>query len=82
VKVKLELKGLRDYALIYLNGEKVGELNRYYNEYSWGIDIPANSILDIIVENMGRSNYGAEIIHIFKGITSPVKIDGKEITRN
>ncbi len=25
---KLEIKGLRDYALIYVNGEKVGELNR------------------------------------------------------
>ena len=36
--------------------------------------------LDILVENMGRINYGAEIIHNLKGIISPVKIDNKEIT--
>lgn len=79
---KLEIKGLRDYALVYVNGEKAGELNRYYNNYSCDIDIPFNATLDILVENMGRINYGAEIIHNLKGIISPVIIDGNEITGN
>jgi len=65
--------------LVYVNGEKVGELNRYYKNYSCDIDIPSNGTLDILVENMGRINYGAEIIHNLKGIISPVKIDGNEI---
>ncbi|MEO7121132.1 MAG: beta-galactosidase, partial [Ginsengibacter sp.] len=30
---------------------------------------------DILVENMGRINYGAEIIHNLKGIILPVMID-------
>jgi beta-galactosidase len=77
---KLAIKGLRDYALIYVNGEKVGELDRYYKNYSCDIDIPINGTLDILVENMGRINYGAEIIHNLKGIISPVKIDSIAIT--
>lgn len=79
---KLEIKGLRDYALVYVNGKRVGELNRYYKNYSCDIDIPFNATLDILVENMGRINYGAEIIHNRKGIISPVTIAGNEITGN
>jgi len=79
---KLEINGLRDYAVVYVNGEKVCELNRYYNNYSCDIDIPFNATLDILVENMGRINYGAEIIHNLKGIISPVMIDSNEITGN
>jgi len=77
---KLEVKGLRDFATIYVNGEKVGELNRYYNNYSMDIDIPFNATLELLVENMGRINYGAEIIHNLKGIIAPVFINGIEIT--
>ncbi|HUZ57226.1 MAG TPA: beta-galactosidase [Hanamia sp.] len=79
---KLEINGLRDYAIVYVNGEKAGELNRYYNNYSCNINIPFNATLDILVENMGRINYGAEIIHNLKGIISPVMIDSNEITGN
>ncbi|MEO6814408.1 MAG: beta-galactosidase [Ginsengibacter sp.] len=77
---KLEIKGLRDYAIVYVNGKKVGELNRYYNNYSCDIDVPFNATLDILVENWGRINYGAEIIYNLKGIISPVTIAGNEIT--
>lgn len=75
----LEIPGLRDYATVYVDGEKVGELNRYYKNYSMEIEIPFNSTLEILVENMGRINYGTEIINNRKGIISPVKIAGNEI---
>jgi len=78
----LSIDGLRDYAVVYINGEKVGELNRYYKKYSMDIDVPFNSTLEILVENMGRINYGSEIIHNNKGIISPVKINDIEITGN
>lgn len=71
----LEIKGLRDYALVYINGEKVGDLNRYFNSYSTSVNIPFNSVLEIFVENMGRINYGSEIIHNRKGIIGEVKIN-------
>lgn len=80
VSGKLELKGLRDFATIYVNGEKKGELNRYYKNYSMDIDIPFNATLEILVENMGRINYGSGISDNLKGIISPVIINGFEIT--
>lgn len=75
----LEIDGLRDYATVYANDEKVGELNRYFNKYSIDVEIPFNSTLEILVENMGRINYGSEIVHNTKGIISPVVINGMEI---
>lgn len=79
---KLTINGLRDYATVYVNGERVGVLNRYYKSYSMDIDIPFNATLEILVENMGRINYGSEIINNLKGIISPVMIDSNEITGN
>ena len=79
---KLEIKGLRDYAIVYINGERAAELNRNTNTYSCNIDIPSNATLDILVENMGRINYGAEIVYNLKGIISPVTIDGNVIEGN
>lgn len=75
----LKINGLRDYAIIYANDEKVGELNRYFNQDSIDVEIPFNSTLEILVENMGRINYGSEIVHNTKGIISPVVINGMEI---
>ncbi|MNR14405.1 Beta-galactosidase precursor [compost metagenome] len=63
-----------------MNGVKVAELNRYYKKYDCTIDVPFNATLDIIVENMGRINYGADIINSTKGIISPVIINGQTIT--
>jgi len=79
---KLVINGLRDYALVYVNGKKVGELNRVTKTYSLDVDIPFNSTLDILVENLGRINYGAEITHNLKGIITPVTIADQEITGN
>lgn len=75
----LEVPGLRDYAVVYVNGAKVGVLNRCFNNYSLDVDIPFNSTLEILVENMGRINYGSEIVHNNKGIISPVKINDMEM---
>ncbi len=76
----LEVEGLRDYALVFVNGERAGELNRMTNTYGLQVDIPADANLDILVENMGRINYGAQITENTKGIISPVLIDKVELT--
>lgn len=78
----LDVSGLRDYAIVYVNGEKVGELNRYDKKYTMQINIPFNSTLQILVENMGRINYGSEIVNNKKGIISSIKIDNMEIDGN
>jgi beta-galactosidase len=80
VNGKLITKGLRDFATVYVNGERAGVLNRYYNSYSMDIQIPAKATLEILVENMGRINYGSEINNNLKGIISPVLIDSTTIT--
>jgi beta-galactosidase len=80
VQGKLKVSGLRDYALVYVNGKKAGELNRQENNYTIDIDIPFNGRLDILVENMGRINYGSLITDNTKGIISPVFINDFEIT--
>lgn len=82
IQGKLKVDGLRDYALVYVNGQQVGELNRYFKNYSMDIDIPFNATLTLVVENMGRINYGAEIVHNLKGIISPITINDMEITGN
>ena len=76
----LNVPGLRDYAVVYVDGVKIGELNRYYKRYSLSVNIPANSQLEILVENMGRINYGAEIVRNKKGIISQVTIGSTPIT--
>jgi len=75
----LKINGLRDYAVVYVNGKQVGELNRCFKKYSMNIEIPFNARLSILVENMGRINYGAQIIHNKKGIISPIMINEIEI---
>ncbi|MCS3530976.1 beta-galactosidase family protein [Chryseobacterium sp. JUb7] len=80
VSGKLDVSGLRDYATVYVNGKKLGELNRFYNNYTMQVDIPKNADLEILVENWGRINYDAQINENTKGIVSPVKIDDKKIT--
>lgn len=77
---KLKIEGLRDFATVYVNGVNVGELNRVFNNYELEVSIPFNAILEILVENMGRINYGAEIVHNTKGIISPVFINEYEIS--
>ncbi|WP_294957416.1 beta-galactosidase family protein [uncultured Flavobacterium sp.] len=77
---KLKIDGLRDFATVYVNGVKVGELNRVFKNYELTVSIPFNGILEILVENMGRINYGAEIVHNTKGIISPVFINEYEIS--
>lgn len=80
VKGELIIKDVRDYAVVLLNGLKVGSLDRRHQQSSLEIDIsvvPAK--LEIIVENVGRINYGSEILNNHKGITEKVSINGKEI---
>jgi beta-galactosidase len=78
---KLSLIGLRDYALIFIDGTKVGELNRMNKQYEIEIDVKAGSHIEILVESMGRINYGANIIYNEKGIISPLLINGEDVRK-
>lgn len=72
---ELDIKGVHDRALIFINGKFIDILYRQEGnkKLTVGFEMEENQ-LDILVENMGRVNYGQ---HIFdpKGITENVKID-------
>ena len=74
---KLTITGLHDYATIFLNGVYIGNLDRRMGIYT--IDLPANNvespILEILVEGMGRINYGKNLIDR-KGITDSATLNG------
>lgn len=72
---KLQVSELRDYGLVYVDGRLVGTIDRAKNET--GLEVakaePPNEALDILVEGMGRINYGPRLIDR-KGITDRVTL--------
>ncbi|WP_308278274.1 beta-galactosidase [Prevotella sp.] len=76
----MRVPGIADFATVYVNGEKVGELNRMTGKDSMQIKVPFNATLDILVENMGRINFGTRINANRKGIIQPIIINGHKIT--
>jgi beta-galactosidase len=77
---QLKLKDLRDYAVIMINGKKVGTLDRRLNQDSIYLKVPAGKVtLDILVENLGRINFGKYLLQNKKGITEKVLLKGTEL---
>ncbi|GAB6007444.1 beta-galactosidase [Dysgonomonas reticulitermitis] len=63
-----------DWAQVYIDGVRIGVLNRLKGETS--LSIPAvreGAVLDILVEAMGRRNFGAGVLD-YKGITEKVEL--------
>ena len=76
----LKIKDLRDYGIVYVNGKRIGVLDRRLAQDSLQLDVPkGTATLDILVENMGRINFGPYLLHNTKGITETVKLGGNEI---
>lgn len=73
---KLTLQDVRDRALVFADGVYLGTVERW-NPVSLPLDVPAEGLqLDILVENMGRINYGP-LLRDPKGITEGVRIDNQ-----
>jgi len=76
----LKLNELRDYAVIMINGKRVGILDRRHNQDSIKLTLPAGKVrLDILVENLGRINFGPYLLKNKKGITEAVTFDNKNV---
>jgi len=74
---QLNLQDLHDRAMIYLDGHLAGILERFSNR-TVSLDLSSDfdgKYLDILVENMGRINYGDYIFEDFKGISRGVRLD-------
>ena len=80
----LTISGLHDRASVYIDGVFKGigmRGNPVKSDVNLTVDIPANAVeLDIVVENMGRINYGS-LLNDSKGILGTVAIDGQSLTQ-
>jgi beta-galactosidase len=77
---KLAVGGAHDLCWVYLDGRQLGLLDRRFEQHE--LDLPerkSDARLDLVVEAMGRVNYGSEL-HDRKGITGRVELDGRELT--
>ena len=80
----LAMKDAHDYAMVYVNGRYIGRTDRVRNETTVSLPpVSRGSRLDIVVEGMGRINFG-RAIKDFKGLTGEVTImanvDGDDVT--
>jgi len=76
----LKIKGLRDFGVVFINGKRAGTLDRRLKQDSLLVSLPKGSVrLDILVENMGRINFGPYLLKNKKGITEMVMLDGREL---
>jgi len=79
-KGELQIKQLRDYALVFVNQKRVGVLDRRLNQNTLPLNLPEGDVqLDIFVENMGRINFGKYLLENKKGITEAVTFAGAEV---
>ena len=82
----LHVNEAHDYAQVFVDGKYMGKLDRRNGEKQLTLPAcPAGGTLDILVEAMGRINFG-RAIKDFKGITDRVElmidIDGRSFVSN
>lgn len=76
----LRLAGLRDYAVVMVNGKRIATLDRRLNQDSLSLNLPDGPVtLDILVENLGRINFGKYLLQNKKGLTGKVLFAGREL---
>ncbi|MGF0114698.1 glycoside hydrolase family 35 protein [Promicromonospora sp. Marseille-Q5078] len=74
----LVVEEVRDRALVALDGDPVGVLDR--TTHAWSLPLPRRSgTLTLLVEDRGRVNYGARIGEP-KGLVGPVRTATRELT--
>jgi beta-galactosidase len=72
----LHLQEVHDRAQVFLNGVSIGTVERW-DPKPLPVHIPPEgATLDILVENMGRINYGPQLKD-YKGITEGVRLDNQ-----
>jgi beta-galactosidase len=80
IKGLLEVPGVRDYAWVRQGGRKLGVLDRRLGQESLEVELEAGQALEILVENMGRVNFGPQLVEERKGIVGGVKLGGAPLT--
>ena len=77
--VPVELRGIRDRAFVFLDGELKAVFDQNTENSSVVLDIPASGAdLLILAESMGRVNFGLTIEDNLKGITGGVVLNKQQ----
>ena len=72
----LEVMDVRDYAVASQGARRLGVFDRRLKQHSLGVDLQSGVPLDILVENMGRVNFGPGLVDDRKGIVGHVALAG------
>ena len=82
-KSQLSTDGIMDYALIYINDSLIATIDRDAPVGSVtkkiSLDIPKGGAVKILVENMGRVNFGKKLFENKRGATKGIIMDGKPV---
>ena len=71
----------RDRVLVFVNGSRVGVIDNSYEVPSnVTLNLNANDVLDVLVENMGRVNFGSQLVDQRKGIVGNVTVGENVLT--
>jgi len=77
--VTLEAAAVHDFGFVFLDGKRIGVMDRRNNNFKARLpERRKSATLDILVEAMGRVNFGTEV-HDRKGIHAPVKLGDTEL---
>ena len=80
VKGLLDIKDVRDYAVVLQGVNTLGVLDRRLKQHSLPVELSGEEPLDILVENMGRVNFGPRMVDDRKGIVGQVSLAGSVLT--
>lgn len=81
VSGRLSIKRVMDRATIYIDGKKIGVLDRRLSQESLPVKTGEGAhLLEILVEPMARVNFGNAIDNERKGINGSVYLNDKELT--
>ncbi len=76
----LKITEARDYVVVYEGDTRLGAMDRRLRENSLNVNLGRGTSLDILVENMGRVNFGSNMVTDRKGINGKITVDEKELT--
>ncbi|WP_034264633.1 glycoside hydrolase family 35 protein [Actinospica robiniae] len=75
----LAVSEVRDRAQVFLDRDPVGVLSRDHHEHVLPLPANARGTLDVLVEDLGRVDYGPRIGEP-KGLIGPARVNGRPLT--
>ncbi|HTV84855.1 MAG TPA: glycoside hydrolase family 35 protein [Dyella sp.] len=75
----LRIEGLHDYAEVYVNGKRIGTLDRRLKQDRLPVKLAKGDTLDLLVQNDGRINFGEKLRTERKGIVGGVSLQGQPL---